>query len=214
MLTLPTVVQLPFAYIFPPFSIPFSFLCAQVRHARRDQPGSAAAAGITGRGIWGNSHGPASLRQAEGLFFFLFSSLSLSLCFRRHRIKKRTSMSRLCRRWNHFASLFPLQLSWHGLVFFFFPFTQPHTHAQTNEILNLNNQISRMRKELELVQRDTLDLESKKDYNLNVLSNKTLEYGQVMRISCSYSTLLNFHTFRWINVRLEREKKILKNWIA
>lgn len=36
-----------------------------------------------------------------------------------------------------------------------------------------------MRKDLEMAQRETLDLETKKDYNMNVLSQKTLEYGQV-----------------------------------
>ena len=56
---------------------------------------------------------------------------------------------------------------------------QAYVKQKANEILNLNNQISSMRKELEVAQRETLDLELKKDYSMNVLSQKTLEYGQV-----------------------------------
>ncbi|KAK9823584.1 hypothetical protein WJX72_003990 [[Myrmecia] bisecta] len=54
-----------------------------------------------------------------------------------------------------------------------------YTKAKTDEILNLNNMISRLKKELESYEQESYAQEAKKDYSLQVASQKTLEYGQV-----------------------------------
>lgn len=51
---------------------------------------------------------------------------------------------------------------------------------KTDEILNLNNSVARMKKELEGYEGEALLQESKKDSSLQVASQKTLEYGQVV----------------------------------
>ncbi len=56
---------------------------------------------------------------------------------------------------------------------------QAYTKAKTDEILNLNNSISRLKTELEDCEAESYAQESKKDYSLQVASQKTLEYGQV-----------------------------------
>ena len=50
---------------------------------------------------------------------------------------------------------------------------------QTDEILNLNNKIARLKKELETIRLMANDQEGKKDSSLQITSQKTLEYGQV-----------------------------------
>mmetsp|Transcript_14208 Transcript_14208/g.36465 ORF Transcript_14208/g.36465 Transcript_14208/m.36465 type:complete len:311 (+) Transcript_14208:219-1151(+) len=54
-----------------------------------------------------------------------------------------------------------------------------YSKMKTDEILNLNNQISQLKKQLEAHQLENLDYESKKDHSLQVASTRTLEYGQV-----------------------------------
>mmetsp|Transcript_4361 Transcript_4361/g.15122 ORF Transcript_4361/g.15122 Transcript_4361/m.15122 type:complete len:302 (+) Transcript_4361:93-998(+) len=56
---------------------------------------------------------------------------------------------------------------------------QTYTKAKTDEILNLNNQISRMKKELEGQEREVLTLTNNMDHSLQMASQKTLEHGQV-----------------------------------
>jgi predicted nuclease with TOPRIM domain len=51
---------------------------------------------------------------------------------------------------------------------------------KTDEILNLNNHLARLKKELESFEQQAMAQESKKDYSLQVASQKTLEYGQVV----------------------------------
>ena len=60
---------------------------------------------------------------------------------------------------------------------------QAYTKAKTDEILNLNNSISRLKTELEDCEAESYAQESKKDYSLQVASQKTLEYGQVGLLS-------------------------------
>ena len=50
---------------------------------------------------------------------------------------------------------------------------------KTDEILNLNNKISQLKKELESKERDVLSLQSGMDYEMAMASQKTLDYGQV-----------------------------------
>lgn len=50
---------------------------------------------------------------------------------------------------------------------------------KTDEILNLNNKISQLKKELESKERDVLALQSGMDYEMAMASQKTLDYGQV-----------------------------------
>mmetsp|Transcript_20045 Transcript_20045/g.36043 ORF Transcript_20045/g.36043 Transcript_20045/m.36043 type:complete len:298 (-) Transcript_20045:332-1225(-) len=57
---------------------------------------------------------------------------------------------------------------------------QVFVKQKTDEILNLNNQLSRLKKELEQYEGDALVQEAKKDSSLQVASQKTLEYGQVV----------------------------------
>ncbi|MEW5313954.1 MAG: hypothetical protein WDW38_005484 [Sanguina aurantia] len=57
---------------------------------------------------------------------------------------------------------------------------QVYAKQKTDEILNLNNSIARMKKELEGYEGEALLQESKKDSSLQVASQKTLEYGQVV----------------------------------
>lgn len=56
---------------------------------------------------------------------------------------------------------------------------QAYTKMKTDEILNLNNSISRLKKELESRERDAIVMQSNMDYMLQVTSQKTLENGQV-----------------------------------
>mmetsp|Transcript_41925 Transcript_41925/g.50804 ORF Transcript_41925/g.50804 Transcript_41925/m.50804 type:complete len:312 (-) Transcript_41925:960-1895(-) len=56
---------------------------------------------------------------------------------------------------------------------------QAYTKMKTDEILNLNNSISRLKKELESRERDSLVTQSNRDYNAQITSQKTLENGQV-----------------------------------
>lgn len=57
---------------------------------------------------------------------------------------------------------------------------QVYVKQKTDEILNLNNQLARLKKELERYESEALSQETKKDYSLQVASQKTLEYGQVV----------------------------------
>lgn len=71
---------------------------------------------------------------------------------------------------------------------------QAYTKTKTDEIVNLNNTISRLKKQLETYEAESYAQETKKDYSLQVASQKTLEYGQVMQLSttsmpCSHVTL-------------------------
>ena len=56
---------------------------------------------------------------------------------------------------------------------------QVYTKMKTDEIVNLNNTISRLKKQLENYEAESYAQETKKDYSLQVASQKTLEYGQV-----------------------------------
>ncbi len=56
---------------------------------------------------------------------------------------------------------------------------QSYRKQKTNEILNLNNRIARLKKELEQLEAECFMQEAKKDYSLQVASQKTLEYGKV-----------------------------------
>lgn len=55
---------------------------------------------------------------------------------------------------------------------------QAYTKTKTDEIVNLNNTISRLKKQLETYEAESYAQETKKDYSLQVASQKTLEYGQ------------------------------------
>lgn len=57
---------------------------------------------------------------------------------------------------------------------------QIYIKQKTDEILNLNNEVARLKKELESYKGDVMVQEAKKDYSLQVASQKTLEYGQVV----------------------------------
>eukprot|EP00798_Chlamydomonas_sp_ICE-L_P025664 gene25664-11329_t len=57
---------------------------------------------------------------------------------------------------------------------------QIYIKQKTDEILNLNNVVARLKKELESYEGDAMVQEAKKDYSLQVASQKTLEYGQVV----------------------------------
>lgn len=54
-----------------------------------------------------------------------------------------------------------------------------YTKMKTDEIVNRNNTISRLKKQLENCEAESYAQETKKDYSLQVASQKTLEYGQV-----------------------------------
>ena len=56
---------------------------------------------------------------------------------------------------------------------------QVYTKMKSDEIVNLNNTISRLKKQLENYEAESYAQETKKDYSLQVASQKTLEYGQV-----------------------------------
>lgn len=56
---------------------------------------------------------------------------------------------------------------------------QTYTKTRTDEILNLNNKISRKKKDLEEKERICFALESKKDYAMQAESQKRLQHGQV-----------------------------------
>ena len=56
---------------------------------------------------------------------------------------------------------------------------QIYTKGKTDEILNLNNKISQLKKLLESKEGDTLGQEMKKDYAVQAASQKTLQHGQV-----------------------------------
>lgn len=60
---------------------------------------------------------------------------------------------------------------------------QRYTKMKTDEILNLNNKISRLKKDLEGRERNVLNEASKRDYALQTASQKTLEHGQVVMSS-------------------------------
>lgn len=55
-----------------------------------------------------------------------------------------------------------------------------YVKQKTDEILNLNNSVARLKKELEGYEGEALVQEAKKDSSLQVASQKTLEYGQVV----------------------------------
>ncbi|CAG9461648.1 unnamed protein product [Pedinophyceae sp. YPF-701] len=54
-----------------------------------------------------------------------------------------------------------------------------YVRAKTNEILNLNNEISTLKKDLEQRERACMALEAKKDYSMQIMCQRTLEHGQV-----------------------------------
>ncbi|KAF5841600.1 hypothetical protein DUNSADRAFT_12297 [Dunaliella salina] len=55
-----------------------------------------------------------------------------------------------------------------------------YVKGRTDEILNLSNRVARLKKELEKHEGEAMVQESKKDSSLQVASQKTLEYGQVV----------------------------------
>lgn len=57
---------------------------------------------------------------------------------------------------------------------------QIYVKQKTDETLNLNNELARLKKELESYEGDALVQQAKKDHSLQVASQKTLEYGQVV----------------------------------
>lgn len=69
---------------------------------------------------------------------------------------------------------------------------QAYTKTKTDEIVNLNNTISRLKKQLETYEAESYAQETKKDYSLQVASQKTLEYGQAsLVITCFCSFLVS-----------------------
>lgn len=69
---------------------------------------------------------------------------------------------------------------------------QAYTKTKTDEIVNLNNTISRLKKQLETYEAESYAQETKKDYSLQVASQKTLEYGQAsVANTCFYSSLVS-----------------------
>lgn len=67
---------------------------------------------------------------------------------------------------------------------------QVYTKMKSDEIVNLNNTISRLKKQLENYEAESYAQETKKDYSLQVASQKTLEYGQVSLCLHAESSLL------------------------
>ncbi|GMH41990.1 hypothetical protein BSKO_09909 [Bryopsis sp. KO-2023] len=57
---------------------------------------------------------------------------------------------------------------------------QNYVRQKTESILNLNNKLSNLKKELEGYEAEALAHETRKDYSLQVASQKTLEFGQVI----------------------------------
>lgn len=57
---------------------------------------------------------------------------------------------------------------------------QNYVRQKTEEILNLNNKLSHLKKGLEGYEVEALAHETRKDYSLQVASQKTLEFGQVI----------------------------------
>ncbi|KAF6257143.1 flagellar associated protein [Scenedesmus sp. NREL 46B-D3] len=57
---------------------------------------------------------------------------------------------------------------------------QAFTKQKMDEILNLNNKLSQLKKQLESYEQQAAQQELKKDYSLRVASQRTLEYGQVV----------------------------------
>lgn len=57
---------------------------------------------------------------------------------------------------------------------------QVYVKQKTDESLNLNNELARLKKELEGYEGDAVSQQAKKDQSLQVASEKTLEYGQVV----------------------------------
>ena len=74
---------------------------------------------------------------------------------------------------------------------------QVYTKMKTDEIVNLNNTISRLKKQLETYEAESYAQETKKDYSLQVASQKTLEYGQVSSHHAQIS-----HSFHHSDLRL------------
>lgn len=66
---------------------------------------------------------------------------------------------------------------------------QAYTKTKTDEIVNLNNTISRLKKELETYEAESYAQETKKDYSLQVASQKTLEYGQASSLKACFCSL-------------------------
>ena len=56
---------------------------------------------------------------------------------------------------------------------------QAYTKSKADEILNLNNRISRPKKEMEGKERETMGHKMRKDYAVQAASQKTLQHGQV-----------------------------------
>ena len=56
---------------------------------------------------------------------------------------------------------------------------QAYTKSKADEILNLNNRMSRLKKEMEGKERETMGHEMRKDYAVQTASQKTLQHGQV-----------------------------------
>ena len=57
---------------------------------------------------------------------------------------------------------------------------QVYVKTKTDESLNLSNELARLKKELEGYEGDAMVQQAKKDQSLQVASEKTLEYGQVV----------------------------------
>ncbi|KXZ49053.1 hypothetical protein GPECTOR_23g139 [Gonium pectorale] len=57
---------------------------------------------------------------------------------------------------------------------------QIYVKQKTDEILNLNNQVAKLKTELEGYEAEAMVQEAKKDSSLQIASQRTLEYGQVV----------------------------------
>lgn len=68
--------------------------------------------------------------------------------------------------------------------------TQLFQKQKTDDILNMNNRIARLKKHLESIRLASADEEAVKDSSLQVTSQNTLEYGQV-RYICWTSAILH-----------------------
>jgi len=78
---------------------------------------------------------------------------------------------------------------------------QSYTKEKVDEVLNLNNEISRLKKVLETAERDVSDMATQRDGMLQTASQKTLDHGQVcmatdnLFLRCSRRSKVNHPTY-------------------
>ena len=62
--------------------------------------------------------------------------------------------------------------------------TAEYIKVHSNKALELNNRLSNLKKELQLLEQQAAVLEAQQDYSLQVAAQKTLEYGQASLPAC------------------------------